>query len=253
MPERKKLEGFGAEVVELPMIEIAPPSDHGPILEAVREISTFDWIVFTSPNGVSAFFRFLGNDRRGALRAHFACVGAETQRMLCEEGYQASIVPKEFLTRQLGTELAKNYDLHGKKVMLARAEEADRKITEILRSGGAEVIEAPVYRTIRKEVSSGIDFSLDGITDITITSPSIVEAVVSNFGVDEITSRKIRIHCIGPVTRDKAVKLGLRVDTTAAVHTIDGLVDSLVRASSSAVASNARAKAEKWGMIESKK
>lgn len=228
--ERKKLEALGAIVVELPLIEIAPPSDQSPVIEAIGEISSFDWIVFTSANGVIAFFRSLNENCRKALRAHFACVGSETERSLRKEGYEASIVPREFLTRQLGTELAKSYDLVGKKVMLARAEVADRKITEILRDAGADVVEVPVYRTKVRRLESGErEISLNGITDITLTSPSTAEALVSNFGVAELTSRKTRIHCIGPVTKERAVELGLRVDTIAAVHTIDGLVDSLVQ------------------------
>ena len=216
-------------MIELPLISIAEPSDPRPIEAAIDEIPSFDWIVFTSANGVRSFFDKLG-ERKEKIRASFACVGSETEKTLREKGFQSSIVPKRFLTGELGREMTLEFALSRKKVLLARAEEANREIAQTLREAGAIVVEAPVYRTVRRDFPDSSDL-LQKISDITLTSPSTVDALAASFNVREIGSRRIRIHCIGPVTAERARNAGLNVDTTAKVHTIDGLVDSVVRAS----------------------
>jgi uroporphyrinogen III methyltransferase / synthase len=228
--EGQKLRSLGASVVEFPVIAIEPPSDLEAIRKALSEISNFDWIVFTSANGVRAFFEVVrGHEHK--IRARFACVGPETQKALEAKGFEASFVPKKYLTTELGREMIKDFDLKGKKVLLARAEKANKEIALILLSAGATIVEAPVYRTTPR---SHIDCapSLVGITDITLTSPSAAEALVSSIGPEIIISNKTIVHCIGPVTAERAQKLGLKVDTTASVHTIDGLVEALVSAAS---------------------
>jgi uroporphyrinogen III methyltransferase / synthase len=229
--EREKFEVLGAKVVELPMISIEPPTDLRAIQQAIEDISSFDWVVFTSANGVRAFFRML-KDRAGEIRAQFACVGSETQKALNENGFEASIVPKRFLTSELARELSQNFDIAGRKVLLARAEETNREIARSLQAANARVVEAPVYRVIRSKVIEDGN-SLSGISDVTLTSPSTVEAFVSNFSVEEIILKKIMVHCIGPVTAERAQKAGLNVETIAKTHTIEGLVDSLIRSSQS--------------------
>jgi uroporphyrinogen III methyltransferase / synthase len=219
--ERKKLEALGATVVELPAIELGPPSDAEPLEKAIEEISSFDWIVFTSASGVEAFFQRV--KRLDSIRAKFACVGPQTSRALEARGFSASFVPEEFLTKKLGIELTKKFDMRDKKVIMARSENANPEICMILREAGAIVVEAPVYRTIpsRQHAHSGM---LDEITDITLASPSAVDGLISNFSSDEINSRKIRVYCIGPVTTERAIHCGLRVTGTAKEHTIDGLI-----------------------------
>jgi uroporphyrinogen-III synthase len=227
--ESAKLRRFGANVVELPVITIGPPSDPEPIRDALGEIASFDWIVFTSANGVKAFFE-MASGCKEKIAAHFACVGPETQKALEARGFKASLVPQKYLTSELGRELVQRFDLKGKKVLLPRAERANREIVQILQSAAASVVEAPVYRSTPR-IQNNRTSSLDGITDITLTSPSTAEALVASIGPEIIMSKKILVHCIGPVTAERAQKLGLKVDNTAAVHTIDGLVDSIVRSS----------------------
>jgi len=228
--ERKKLEILGAKVVELPMISIEPPNDTRSIKQALGEISSFDWMVFTSANGVKAFFEMLNDYGKRKVRAEFACVGPETQRALNEVGFEASVVPEKFLTTDLAQELSRNFDISGKKVLLARAEDANKEVAKILRTAGAIVTEAPVYR-IKSRNLEGMDASLAGISDVTFNSSSAVDAFLSNFDLEEILSRNIRVHCIGPVTAERAQRAGLRVDSTANVHTVNGLVDSIVQTS----------------------
>jgi uroporphyrinogen-III synthase len=227
--EREKLEALGAKVVEFPGIEIVEPIDQQLLTGAFEELANFDWIVFTSANGVKLFFEKLA--AMPGLKAKFACVGPKTQKELGANGFEASFVPTEFLTDALGRQMASEFDLRKKKILLARAEGARKNIAQILRNAGAEVLEVPIYKIAPRE---RVDMDraralLDGVTDVTLTSPSTVDAFVSNFGANEITARKIKVHAIGPVTADRAHQYGLEVATTASVHTIDGLVDALVR------------------------
>jgi uroporphyrinogen III methyltransferase/synthase len=227
--EREKLEKLGAQVIELPLIELQPPSNPKKIDDALRRIGEFDWIVFTSANGVNAFFSRLGErQNRDEIKAKFACVGPETQKELEAHGFKPSLVPSEFLTLRLGEELLSRFGMKGKKVLLARSEEASREISNVLRNAGAIVEEAPVYKVTSRKINNlSRNEILDHITDITLTSPSTVRGLVTNFSVDEIRSRKISVHCIGPITAESLREQGINATSVAAVHTIDGLIDSI--------------------------
>jgi uroporphyrinogen III methyltransferase / synthase len=226
--ERKKLEALGANTVELATIEISPPTSWNAVDRAIERIQDFDWIAFTSANGVRFFFeRFKNTSHPAKIKAKFACVGPSTQEALQKLGFAASLVPAEFLTEKLGEDLSE-LGIGGKKVLLARAEVANKKLAEILRANGAVVVEAPVYTTVSARGVQPSKNLLDGVSDITLTSPSAVEGLLSLIERKDIISRGIGIHCIGPVTSKKALDLGLRVSTTAHVHTIDGLIDAIV-------------------------
>ncbi|MHB1907483.1 MAG: uroporphyrinogen-III synthase [Nitrososphaerales archaeon] len=221
--ERKKLEDLGAKVIEFPLIEIKEPSSLYAIENAIKQISRYDWIIFTSANGVRSFFEKMKSKKD--IKAKFACVGPETREALEDHGFQASFVPKEYLTEELASELEETFDLKGKEILLARAEESNKNMAKILEKSGAIVTEAPVYRTVpRIEKDDNI---LELVTDITLTSPSTVKGLVANFSVKEIRSRKIKVHCIGPVTAASAKEAGLEVITSAKVHTVDGLVSEI--------------------------
>ncbi len=226
--ERQKLESLGADVIELSTIAIHPPTSWNEIDAAIHDIEEFDWILFTSPNGVRAFFQRLhqvsGNKK---LDTNFACVGPATKAELELHGYLPAFVPSEYLTEKLGDQLSGNFLLDGKRILLARAEVASKGIREALEKSGAFVTEAAVYRTLPKKGIDGEDI-LDGVTDITMTSPSTVEGLLTCVDSKEIKSRQIRVHCIGPVTARKAEERGLHVDSIANVHTIEGLVMDLV-------------------------
>ncbi|MDA4129447.1 MAG: uroporphyrinogen-III synthase [Thaumarchaeota archaeon] len=235
--ERAKLETLGAEIEELEAIKIFDPSSWTRFDEAIREIEEFDWIVFTSANGVRGFFRrcssqqvateFLGKVRRGiSLTPKFACVGPSTKITLEQEGYRSSFVPHDYTTRNLALELKESIHLEDKKILLARTEDANPEMCKILRAAGARVFEAAVYST--RPISQKLTFEvLDRLTDITLTSPSTVEGLLASVSTSEILSRKIQVHCIGPITARKAGDRGLFVHSIAEVHTLDGLIESM--------------------------
>lgn len=235
--ERRKLEERGAKVIELPLIEVRPPTDQSKIDDAIARISEFDWIVFTSANGVNRFFeRFKekGGREEQTQNVKFACVGSATERALQDLGFKATLVPSEFRTLKLGEEMASRFEIRRKQVLLARAEEANREIIDVLERWGAVVTEAPVYSTVpRRALDSSDERVLDQVTDITLTSSSTVKGLILNFDPEEIKLRRIKVHCIGPVTAESALKAGLDVSSTSSIYTIDGLIDTITTGSTS--------------------
>lgn len=235
--ERRKLESFGAKVLELPSISISSPSSWKRTDSSISRLEQFDWVVFTSANGVRIFFdrvkkndpKLLARLRKRVAEANprFACVGPSTKLALEGLGFRCYLQPREYMTMSLGRELARKMNVKGKKILLARAEVANRQITRILRDSGAKVSEAPVYRTVTRSKSLQPKF-LEKLTDITLTSPSTVEGLLRSVNAAKIMSRKVLIHCIGPVTAKRAKTRGLRVENVAKMHTIDGLVNAIV-------------------------
>jgi uroporphyrinogen III methyltransferase / synthase len=238
--EKRKLEALGANVIELESIKIAPPSSWERLDEAISTIQQFDWVFFTSANGIKLFFSRL--DQKGKLheltglnrKPKFACVGPSTRRALEELGFDSSFEPKDFLTTSLGREFVNSFEVKGMKILLARAERANNEIAKILAEAGGEVYEASVYRTESSGERSGQNRKsalpeavLDSLTDITFTSPSTVEGLLDTIAVEKILARHIRIHCIGPVTARAAEERGLRVSTVPSVHTVEGLIAAM--------------------------
>ena len=172
----KALKNLGAQVVECPTIKIVAPSDNFAAIDAaIEKIRDFDWIIFTSANGVEKFFerlRIYGLDARALNK--IAAIGSATAEKLSSFGIIADVVPKDFIAESLADAL-KNF-VDGKKILLARAEEARDILPESLKNFGAEVIVAPAYKTV-SEVSAQIDF--DSIDLITFTSSSTVKNFVA--------------------------------------------------------------------------
>ncbi|MHB8567599.1 MAG: uroporphyrinogen-III synthase [Nitrososphaerales archaeon] len=226
----KKLKSLGASVVEFASIKIGRPSSVKKLDSAISRTEEFDWIVFTSANGVKFFFERCAEKHKlkKQLHAKFACVGPSTRSALEELGFKSSFQPKGFLTARLGSELADHFNVAGARILLARAEKASSEITSILESAGAIVEEVPTYRTLPIRRSRLPDNVLATLTDITLTSPSTVESLAKIVDFKRVNSLSVSVHCIGPVTARKAKELGLKVTTMARTHTIDGLLKEIV-------------------------
>jgi uroporphyrinogen III methyltransferase / synthase len=233
--EKRKLESFGAGVLELPSISILPPSSWKRLDGAISRLGQYDWIVFTSANGVKFFFdrvkrktpNLLSSLKRRKEIPRFACVGPSTKRELEATGFRSSLQPNEYMTTTLGLELAQKLASTGNRVLLARAEVANRQISQILRDSGAEVDEVPVYKTTPRAKKLRPEF-LNKITDVTLTSPSTVEGLLRSVNPHDILTHKILVHCIGPVTAKQAESRGLKVKNVAKTHTLDGLLEAIV-------------------------
>ena len=231
-----ELERLGAEVYEFPTIEIRPPEDFGPLDEAIRDLNSFGWIVFTSVNGVEAFverLRHHGLDLRAVpRRAKIAAIGPATAEKIEDLGLRVDVVPKEYRAEAL-IEVLEGDSLAGERVLIPRANVAREILPDKLREAGAEVIVPPAYESVpssagKDELTRRLEAS--EIDCVTFTASSTVENFVGAFGAGEATRllARARVACIGPITAETARGHGLRVDAEAEEYTIPGLVVAVV-------------------------
>jgi uroporphyrinogen III methyltransferase/synthase len=237
----RELESLGAEVFEFPTILIRPPQDFGPLDDAIGDLDSFDWLVFTSANGVAAFFerlRYHGLDLRAVpRRTKIAAIGPATAEALESAGLNVDAVPKEYRAESLLEEIA-GESLVGRRVLIPRAKVAREILPEKLREAGAEVVVPPAYESVPS--GEGAD-RLRGLLEngevdcVTFTASSTVENFVGAFG-DEAGRllSSSRVACIGPITANSARGHSIRVDAEATEYTIPGLVEAVAELFSSA-------------------
>ena len=230
-----ELERLGAEVYEFPTIEISPPEDFRPLDDAIRELDSFDWLVYTSVNGVEAFverLRHHGLDLRSVPRgARIAAIGPATAAKLAEVGLRVDVIPGEYRAEAL-IEALDAGSLAGKRVLIPRARVAREILPEKLREAGAEVVVPPAYESVpSSEGKEALSLRLGSgeIDCVTFTASSTVENFVGAFGEEEAVRllSGTRVVCIGPITADTARTRGLRVDAEADEYTIPGLVEAV--------------------------
>jgi uroporphyrinogen III methyltransferase/synthase len=234
----EQLEAEGAEVILFPTIAIRPPPDPSALERAVMAAGAYDWIIFTSANGVRAFFeRFAarGRDVRELARARLAAIGPETAAALEQRLLRPALLPEDYRAEGLLAALGAE-DLAGRRVLLPRAAGARAILPRTLRARGAVVDEVIVYRA---ESPPGADVAglraalADGSVDaLTFTSSSTVRNFVELIGRDDVVrlvheGRPV-VACIGPVTAETARELGLRVDVTPASYTVKALTAAIV-------------------------
>jgi uroporphyrinogen III methyltransferase / synthase len=231
----RDLEGLGAEVHEFPTIEIGPPDDFGPLDAAIRDLDSFGLIVFTSVNGVEAFFgrlQYHGLDLRAVPRAaKVAAIGPATAERIQGAGLRVDVVPEEYRAEAL-IEALGEHPLAGERVLIPRAKVAREILPEKLREMGAEVTVPPAYESVPSSEGRGelsLRLQSGEIDCVTFTASSTVENFVGAFGAAEAARllAGTRVACIGPITADTARIHGLRVDTTAREYTIPGLIEAV--------------------------
>jgi uroporphyrinogen III methyltransferase / synthase len=222
---RTRLEEIGAEVLELPAIEISP------IEFSLPDLAAYEWLVFTSPNGVRAFFDDglapAGLDARALARVRLAAIGPGTANALGRRGLRADLVPERFVAESL-LEAFPAPSAPGAGVLLARAEVARDLLPGGLADRGYRVDVLPVYRTRAATPDPALVQRVrEGRFDaVTFTSSSTVDNFCAQ--VDPRPDPFPLVVSIGPVTSATAVARGLRVDAEAESHTIDGLVATLL-------------------------
>jgi uroporphyrinogen III methyltransferase/synthase len=217
-----RLEGLGASVVVLPVIEIDEPADGGAALRAAAAeaaAGSFEWIVVTSTNGARWLLGALG-DPPSAGGASFAAIGPATAGVLGDAGLAVELVP----TRYVAESLVDAFPSGNGRVLVPRAAVARDTLPEGLRSKGwsVEIVEA--YRTLRTRPSPAEIASAAAGDIITFTSPSTVEGAVDLLGRERLPRT---IACIGPITAAAARRSGLEVTVEAEVHTVGGLVAAI--------------------------
>jgi uroporphyrinogen III methyltransferase/synthase len=230
----EKIEQLGGEALEFPAISIKPPGTYDPLDAAIRKSGSYDWIIFTSVNGVRFFFervRQLKVDIRSLGKTKICAIGPKTAEALEEKGIIVEMIPEKFCAEAIIEKLGKKLK-PGQKVLLPRADLARPILVTSLQGMGAEVEEVIAYRTTFASVDdTHIQKVIQnkGLDVITFTSSSTVQNFVSLLGKEQVGLLKdVTIACIGPITAETAASLGLKVDVTAVDYTIDGLVEALV-------------------------
>ena len=223
----------GAEPVEFPAIAIAPPSDWAKLDEAIDKLATYDWVIFTSANGVQSVVerrQARGGDLRVLADPRVAAIGPATAQALRDQGVRVDFVPPVYVAEEIAAGIG---DVRGQRILLPRADKARQALAQGLREKGALVDEVVAYRTTTAPSGDLQAILGNGKIDIvTFTSSSTVQNLA-----DALDGRApgealagMLVACIGPVTARTAQELGIRVDVVAREHTIEGLVDAVVAA-----------------------
>ena len=228
----KLLSEHGAQPIELPAIEIQATAGTEELDRTISNLGNYQWILFTSTNGVEAFFQRLQNlnlDARALRNLKVGAIGPATARALKERGIIADYVPEVYTSEGILDGL-KSWSIAGQRFLLARADIANKELTEGLTRLGAEVHEVVAYRTVSptEAIRRARELLLSGEIDvITFTSSSTVTNLMSVFDGKEPTIRNAKVACIGHKAAETAARAGLRVDVIASEHTIPGLVAAI--------------------------
>ncbi len=233
---RRALEARGATVIEFPTLELPPPRSWRRVDAAIQRLGEYDWIIFTSVNGVESFATRLRNNRKtmSALnRALIAAIGPATARALRAHGLRVHVVPEEFRAEGLIKALS-GAQWRGKRVLLARAAKARQVLPRELRRKGARLDVVEVYRTIVPRVSRKIVGRVFGRRKpdiVTFTSSSTVRNFCALLGRQRARRalQGVTVATIGPVTSRTARALAVRVAVEARPYTVAGLVKAIER------------------------
>jgi len=237
----------GGNPIEFSTMKIKPVIRKDFFQKKLGKFEQYDWVVFTSVNGVAIFFDYLegiGRDARIFGRAKVAAIGAETAAKLREFGLRADFVPAVYTSEELGKGLidfvqtskgkkarsGMGGDLGQKRILLLRSELASNELAELLKAAGAEVDEVAVYSiTAKKGKSEWLKQKIAaGAVDwITFASPFSVRVFFEKVPAEVINSSDVKVASIGPVTSKQLEELGIKVDVEPAEHTIEGLLEAI--------------------------
>jgi uroporphyrinogen III methyltransferase / synthase len=227
---------LGARVVEAPAIRIEPPADFAPLDGAIAGIGRYAWVVFTSANGVDAFFDRLvqvnpADAARELSRVCFAAIGPATAGSLRERGHDAAVIPERFVAEEVFRALQGRGEVAGKRFLLPRADIARRALPDLLRAAGARVDVVVAYRTrpATEEIArvAGL-LGKEGVDVVTFTSASTARSFFSALDPKTVSGR-FASASIGPITSKALRDLGVEPEIEAAEFTVPGLVEAIVR------------------------
>ena len=225
----------GAEVLEVPTIKIIPPKNQEAIAETLSGLNAYDWLVFTSPNGVTAFFDFFFKkfqDMRDIGGVRIAAVGPATAAKLRHLHLQVDLMPEEYLATKIVDAMANYESIENLRILLLRAEAANPELPKLLEEKGAIVDDIACYQTVPEtEDVTGVAARLleEGADWITFTSSSTVENFHARFDLPSLLKKfpGMKTASIGPETSKALLSLGLKPALEAKSHDIEGLVTAL--------------------------
>ncbi|HKT90193.1 MAG TPA: uroporphyrinogen-III synthase [Candidatus Sulfotelmatobacter sp.] len=241
-----ELRRLGAEVIEIPFIEIRRPRSYKPLDSALMNIAGYDWLILTSVNGVEAFFsrweRLRSGGKKppgiGSDRLRVAAIGPATKKAIEQRGLRVDVMPKEYVAESVVSSLSA--EVAGKRVLLVRAKIARDVIPTELRRAGAVVDVVEAYETVvpaasRARLRAVMKSAKRRPHVVTFTSSSTVKNFVALLGPNRRGVSNARLDgiltsSIGPVTSATLKESGLKVDIEAKEFTIPGLVAAITHA-----------------------
>lgn len=237
----QKLACLGAEVLEIPAIKREPPDNHQDVVDGLLALNSYDWLLFTSANGVTAFFEMFFrhfHDLRDLGGAKIAAVGPATAARLREMHLQVDAMPDAFVGKKIAEQLAKHSSIENCKVGLFRAQDANPDLVQALEEFGAITDDIAVYKTVAatEDISGASeDFLKRGADWMTFTSGSTVRFIHVRFDLPRLVKQfpNMKLASIGPETTKMIKSLGLTPTIEAREHTADGLIAELTSASKS--------------------
>ncbi len=229
------LEGYGAQVLECPTIVVTPPESFAALDEALHALNDYDWLIFTSVNGVKYFFERLfelGFDSRALGSCRVAAVGSKTSEALANHGIRPDLLPSGFHAEGLVEKFAEQ-GVAGQKALYPKADRARDVLPRGLAALGMEVVVPVAYRTaIPDSLSAEALEALEErrVDCVTFTSSSTVSNLATLLGENRLIHllRGVAVASIGPVTSATCRELGLRVDLEPEKSTIEALTDAIV-------------------------
>ena len=234
----QRLMELGADVLEVSTIKITRPKETDAIVDALLGLNAYDWLVFTSVNGVTAFFdiffrRF--QDMRDIGGVRIAAVGPATAAKLRELHLQVDLTPDEFTGKKIATAFEKFQTIENLKMCLLRAEVATPDLPKALEELGAIVDDIAIYKTVAETedpAGAGATLLESGADWITFTSGSTVEHFHARFDLPKLLKKfpQIKLASIGPETSKAIRALGLELALEAKEHTTEGLLAALLKA-----------------------
>lgn len=225
----------GAEPVIFPLIEIVAPTDPEPLKNAARRLASFDFVVFTSQNGVERLFSSLaadGRDARSFGSARVAVIGPKTAAAIERYGIRPDVVAKEYVGEAVADALLEQGKIQ--RVLLVRAKEAREALPELLRARGIDVEVVTAYETRKVSPERGTElvtlFESGNVDAVLFTSASTVSSMHDLLGARtaELLAGTL-VTSIGPITSRALAERGIRIDVTATESTFDGALDALAQ------------------------
>ncbi len=231
-----KLSDLGAHCLEFPTIDIIAPANNTRLDQAIDNMASYDWIVFTSVNGVTFFFKRLfekGYDTRKLGHLKSASIGPATRDRLLSYGLNSDIIPDSYRAESVVAAF-KHEAIQGKKILLPRARDARPVLPVELTKMGAQVDEITTYAAeivthdTRDLISQLENKSVDVITFTSSSTVKNFKSLLPDDMFDDLM-KDVTIASIGPITTDTAQALGFKVDITADTYTIDGLCEAILK------------------------
>jgi len=226
---------LGAEILEIPVIRIVLPDDIEPLKDAILGIANYDWLVFTSPNGVEHFFKWFFetyDDIRAIGGCQIAAVGPSTAARLKSLHLKVDLMPGEFTAQGVANAFQQHQSIENLNVGLLRAQVANPELTKVLNETGGIVDDIPVYKTVPEtgdRNNAAARLAEDGADLLTFTSGSTVENFHARFDLPKtVEQHDLQVVSIGPETTRTLKELGVEPVAEASPHNIDGMIEAIL-------------------------